>query len=145
MSYLGMKKLLFFGLLMLSLSGCSMMASDKQLPTKKVRYACAEPRLESGFKFHDRARGFLKTYFLTRKESDLYFSWYASEDSQYMAKTIARCYDKRNKHFHAAQNLFHKNQVLRKLIAQNMRTDSQAEISELFLEDYRNIFVRDIQ
>ena len=29
--------------------------------------------------------------------------------------------------------------------AQNMRQESQAQLSELYLEDYRQIFVRDIQ
>ena len=140
-----MKKLLFFSLFVLSLSSCASFANEQQVPRTKVRAACAETRLESGFRFHDKARDFLKAYYLTRKESDLYFAWYAAEDSQYMAQTIGKCYDKRNKHFHAAKNLFHKNNVLRRLISQNMRTDSQAQISELFLEDYRKIFVRDIQ
>lgn len=87
----------------------------------------------------------MASYFKTRKESELFFSWYASEDSVYMAQTINNCFDKRNKHFHAVRNIIQKNKILQKLIVQNMRLDSQAQVSELFLEDYRKIFMRDIQ
>ncbi|OGG99984.1 MAG: hypothetical protein A2600_11295 [Candidatus Lambdaproteobacteria bacterium RIFOXYD1_FULL_56_27] len=141
----GMKKPLLILMVVALLAGCSSIASEDQLPPKPPAFACAEPRLESAFRFHEKSKDFLKAYYTTRKESDLYFSWYASEDSLYMARTIGKCWDKRNKHFHAAQNVFQKNGVLRNLIVQNMRTDSQSAISELFLEDYRKIFVRDIQ
>ncbi|MDT8447440.1 MAG: hypothetical protein RRB13_11165 [bacterium] len=138
-----MKKLLILLLFAMAMGACSMGGDD--MPRQQVRQACAEPRLASSFKFHDRALDYLRTYFKTRKETDLFFAWYASEDSLYMARTINRCYDKRNKHFHAVRNVIQKNEVLRKLIVQNMRTDSQAEVSELFLDEYRKIFVRDIQ
>ncbi len=62
-----------------------------------------------------------------------------------MAKTIRRCWDKRNKHWHAVQNIQRKNKILQKLITQNMRLDSHTQVSELFLGEYRKIFVRDIQ
>lgn len=140
-----MRKLIYLFLMAFILASCTWFASEDQMPRQKVRLACAEPRIQSSFNFHDKARDFLRTYYKTRKESDLFFAWYASEDSLYMAKTIRRCYDKRNKHYHAVKNVIHKNDVLRRLIVQNMRMDSQAEVSELFLDDYRKIFVRDIQ
>ena len=140
-----MKKILWILLVGLTLSACSTFTSESDVPRRKIKVACAEPRLESSFKFHDKAVDFLKSYYKTRKESELYFSWYASEDSLYMAKTIGKCFDKRNKHFHAVRNVISKNNTLRRLIVQNMRQDSQAEVSALFLGDYRKIFVRDIQ
>ena len=107
--------------------------------------SCAEPRLLASFDFHKSAKNFLSSYYKTRKESELFFSWYSMEDSVHMAKSVRACWDKRNKHFLAAKNVFQKNRVLERLIVQNMRQYSQSQLSELYLEDYHNLFVRDIQ
>lgn len=112
---------------------------------QKVDIQCAELRLNSSFEFHDKAKEYFRSYYKTRKESELFFAWYASEDSIYMARSVQRCFDKRNKHFYAVRNLFQKNTILQRLIVQNMRQDSQAQLSELYLDEYRDIFVRDIQ
>ncbi len=133
------------GVALLFLSSCTMMVDEADAPRKRVKLSCADTRIHSSFKFHDRAKDYLESYYKTRKESELFFAWYASEDSVYMAKTISKCWDKKNKHFHAVQNIFQKSKILRRLVAQNMRQDSQTQISELFLDDYRKIFVRDIQ
>jgi hypothetical protein len=114
-------------------------------PREPVIQQCAEVRLSSAFDFHTKAKEFFSSYYKTRKESELFYAWYAAEDSMYMANSVRGCYDKRNKHFHAVSNLYSKNKTLQRLIAQNMRQDSQARLSELYLEDYRQIFVRDIQ
>ncbi|OGG96738.1 MAG: hypothetical protein A2508_09625 [Candidatus Lambdaproteobacteria bacterium RIFOXYD12_FULL_49_8] len=140
-----MKKVLILLLITINLVACTTFSNEEDIPRKKMNLACAEPRLDSSFQFHDKAVGFLKSFYKTRKESELFFAWYASEDSLYMAHTIGKCFDKRNKHFHAMQNVVQKNEVLRRLIVQNMRQDSQAELSELFLDDYKKIFNRDIQ
>jgi len=102
-------------------------------------------RLESAFDFHKQAKDFYKSFYKTRKENELFFAWYSTEDSLYMANSIRRCYDKKNKHFNAVKNLYRKNNTLQRLIVQNMRQASQSNLSELYLEDYREIFVRDIQ
>lgn len=114
-------------------------------PRTKVNPLCAEPRLESAFDFHNQAKDFFRSFYKTRKENELFFAWYATEDSLYMANSIRRCYDKKNKHFNAVRNLYRENQTLQRLIVQNMRQESQSKLSELYLEDYREIFVRDIQ
>lgn len=138
-----------FILLLMALSftatSCSMFAGESIQPKKRVKRSCAEPRLDNSFKFHIRAKEYLTSYYKTRKESELFFAWYASEDSDYMAHTIRRCWDKKNKHYHAVKNMVRKNGILQKVIVQNMRHDSQTQISELFLDDYRKIFIRDIQ
>lgn len=112
---------------------------------KKVVILCSEPRLAASFDFHKKSREFFSSYYKTRKESELFFAWYASEDSVFMARSVRQCFDKRNKHFHAVQNILQKNQIIQKLISQNMRTDAQTQLSQLFLGEYRKIFVRDIQ
>ncbi|MFH2131703.1 MAG: hypothetical protein ABIK68_15120 [bacterium] len=114
-------------------------------PRMKTNPQCAEVRLESAFDFHNQAKDFFRSFYKTRKENELFFAWYAAEDSLYMANSIRRCYDKKNKHFNAVSNLYQKNQTLQRLIVQNMRQESQSRLSELYLEDYREIFVRDIQ
>jgi len=131
--------------LSLTLSGCSWLTDEDTAPRQRVKLLCAEPRLDNSFKFHTRAKEYLTSYYKTRKESELFFAWYASEDSDYMARTIRKCWDKRNKHYHAVKNMMRKNDILQKVIVQNMRHDSHTQISELFLDDYRKIFVRDIQ
>ncbi len=138
-----MKRFSVLLLLLVFLSSCEWLQPARQ--SKKVDIQCAEPRLNSSFTFHDKAKEFMQSYYKTRKESELFFAWYASEDSVYMARSLKRCFDKRNKHFHAVNNVFRKNRILQKLIVQNMRQDSQAQLSELYLDEYRDIFVRDIQ
>ncbi len=114
-------------------------------PRIQVNPQCAEIRLESAFNFHNQAKDFYRSFYKTRKENELFFAWYSTEDSLYMANSIKRCYDKKNKHYNAVKNLFRKNNTLQRLIVQNMRQESQSKLSELYLEDYREIFVRDIQ
>lgn len=138
-----MKKLLVFVVCCIIFSGCSWF-SDSRAPAP-IEIACAEVSLTSSFDFYNRAKNYFQSYYKTRKESELFFAWYASEDSIYMARSVKRCYDKKNKHFHAVRNLYRKNSILQRLIVQNMRQDSQAQLSELYLDEYRDIFVRDIQ
>lgn len=138
-----MKRFLIFSFLIVFLAGCEWAAQTRQVQPEEI--SCAEVRLNSSFEFHNKAKDYFKSYYKTRKESELFFAWYASEDSIYMARSVRRCYDKRNKHFYAVRNLFKKNSILQKLIVQNMRQDSQARLSQLYLDEYRDIFVRDIQ
>lgn len=145
-----MKQLIGSILLILILTGCQFTRAGQKARQQEENNAirqlsCAEPRLSTSFEFHQKSKDFLASYYKTRKESELFFAWYASEDSVFMARSIRECFDKRNKHYHAVQNIFQKNRILQRLIAQNMRGDGQAQISELYLEDYRKIFVRDIQ
>jgi hypothetical protein len=138
-----MKLLPVMAVLLFWLTACQLGGAPP--PRDPVTFQCAEVRLSSAFDFHTKAKEFFRSYYKTRKESELFFAWYAAEDSMYMANSVKGCHDKRNKHFHAVSNLFSKNQTLQRLIGQNMRQDSQARLSELYLEDYRQIFVRDIQ
>jgi len=135
--------LILFGTLFFFL-GCSP-SGVTLAKRKKVVIYCSEPRLTSSFDFHKKSREFLSSYYKTRKENELFFAWYASEDSVFMARSVKQCFDKRNKHFHAVQNILQKNRIIQKLITQNMRTDAQTQLSQLFLGEYRKIFVRDIQ
>lgn len=137
-----MKRIIISVLILFTLSSCEMAARQ---PVTTVAPVCAENRLDAAFDFHTQAKEYFQSYYKTRKENELFFAWYASEDSIYMANSVRRCYDKKNKHYHAVANLLQKNRTLQRLIAQNMRTDSQSRISELYLEEYREIFVRDIQ
>lgn len=125
------------------LTACGFGTSTR--PKTATNPLCAEPRLESAFDFHNQAKDFFRSFYKTRKENELFFAWYATEDSLYMANTVRRCYDKRNKHFNAVKNLYRENQTLQRLIVQNMRQESQSKLSELYLDEYREIFVRDIQ
>ncbi len=112
---------------------------------KKDEVQCAESRLKTSFDYHNKAKKLFRSYYKTRKESELFFAWYASEDSIYMAKAVSRCFDKKNKHYHAVKNLRYQNRNLQSLVLQNMRHHSQVKLSELYLDEYRQIFVRDIQ
>ncbi|MCP4751289.1 MAG: hypothetical protein GY866_10370 [Proteobacteria bacterium] len=138
-----MKQLFACFLILLLFSSCQLGQEPRR--KKKVEISCAETRLAASFDFHEKAMDFFQSFYKTRKESVLFYAWYASEDSVYMANSVRKCYDKKNKHFHAVKNLFTKNGVLQRLIVQNMRQNSQAQLSELFLDEYRRIFVRDIQ
>ncbi|MBU2509897.1 hypothetical protein KJ966_01100 [bacterium] len=138
-----MKKLLIFFLISLLFSGCEWLSSSRR--PEKIDFECAEVSLSSSFDFYNKAKDYFQSYYKTRKESELFFAWYASEDSIYMGQSVKRCFDKKNKHFHAVRNLFRKNLILQKLIVQNMRQDSQAYLSEIYLDEYRDIFMRDIQ
>lgn len=137
------KGILFILLIVFSLSSCEWTAQTRR--KEKVEIVCAEVRLSNSFDFHNKSKEFFRSYYKTRKESELFFAWYASEDSKYMARSVRSCFDKRNKHFYAVRNLLQRNATLQRLIVQNMRQDSQAQLSELYLEEYRDIFVRDIQ
>lgn len=138
-----MRKLLILIVIATLASSCEWTASGQRL--EPIDIQCAELRLTASFEFYDKSRDFFQSYYKTRKESELFYAWYASEDSIYMARSIKNCFDKRNKHFHAVRSLMKKNSVLQRLIVQNMRQDSQADLSELYLDEYRDIFVRDIQ
>ena len=145
-----MKRVAFFAVLLLFATACNFTESGQleqaeMEEQQKARAMCAEPRLNTSFDFHKKAKDFFASYYRTRKESELFFAWYASEDSIYMARSVRKCYDKRNKHFYAVKNIFHKNKILQRLIVQNMRQPAQTQLSELFLDEYRKIFVRDIQ
>ncbi len=120
---------------------------QKTVENARQRYFgnCSELRLRSSFEFHENAKDYLASYFKTRKESELFFAWYSMEDSVYLARSVKNCWDKRNKHFYAAKNIFQKNRVLHRLIVQNMRQVPQAQLSELYLEEYQKLFVRDIR
>lgn len=138
-----MRQPLIYLSILIILSSCGW--GQPPQPQTKVILQCAEVRLASGFYYHENAKDYLKSYYRTRKESELFYAWYAAEDSKYMANSVRKCYDKKNKHYYSVKNLSQKNRVLQRLIMQNMRQDAQAQLSELFLEDYRQIFVRDIQ
>ena len=141
----------FLGIvLLLSLTSCNFTKSGQQKSIAEAKpqqflRSCAETRLDSSFSFHKNAKDFLASYYKTRKESELFFAWYAMEDSVYLAKSVKSCSDKRNKHFHAAKNILQKNRVLHRLIVQNMRQVPQAQLSELYLGEYQKLFVRDIR
>jgi hypothetical protein len=137
--------LVLISLFSLTVSSCRGRRAETPPKTKVVRRACATKRVNLAFDHHLKAKEFLSSYYKTRKESELFFAWYASEDSNHMARLVAYCFDKKNKHFYAIKNVIKKNSILKNLIIQNMRVDSQARVSELFLEDYQKIFVRDIQ
>ena len=126
------------------LSGCSLFQDTGGETDQTAQRSCANIMIEGGFDFHDKAKDFLSSYYKSRRESELYFAWYATEDSTQMARNVARCPDKRNKHFYALKNLYRKNRTLQKVIVQNMRMPEQMRIAEIFLEDYRNLFPRDI-
>lgn len=137
-------------IVILVLSSCQFTRAGQKVRQQEERIAirqisCAEPRLHTSFDLHQKSKDFLASYYKTRKESELFFAWYASEDSVFMARSIRECVDKRNKHFHAVQNIMERNQILQRLIAQNMRSGGQTQVSELYLNEYRKIFVRDIQ
>ena len=138
-----MKRLLIFVFAAGFLTSCGLGTATQ--PQIKPNPSCAEVRLDSAFDFHNQAKDFYRSFYKTRKENELFFAWYSTEDSLYMANSIRRCYDKKNKHFNAVKNLYRKNNTLQRLIVQNMRQESQSKLSELYLEDYRDIFVRDIQ
>ena len=138
-----MKRLIFCCLILFSISSCEWTAQTRR--QQKVEIQCAELRLSTSFDYHNKAKEYFRSYYKTRKESELFFAWYASEDSKYMARSIRSCFDKRNKHFYAVRSLFQRNAILQRLIVQNMRQDSQSQLSEIYLEEYRDIFVRDIQ
>ena len=138
-----MKKLVICCLGLFLFSACQWTSAPRRL--EQIEIECAETRLDAGFAFHNRAKDLFRSYYKTRKESELFYAWYSSEDSNYMANSVRRCFDKKNKHFYAVRSLFQKNRTLQKLIVQNMRQDSQAQLSELYLDEYREIFVRDIQ
>ena len=136
--------------LLLHLASCNFTQSGQRKKAikeeqQRIIASCAEVRLGNSFEFHKTAKDFLASYYKTRKESELFFAWYAMEDSIYMAKSAKNCWDKRNKHFHAAKNILQKNRILHRLIVQNMRQVPQAQLSELYLNDYQKLFVRDIQ
>jgi len=139
-----MKRLLLILIVSATLSACDFFGTPVR-PQVEPNPLCAEPRLESAFVFHNQAKDFFRSFYKTRKENELFFAWYATEDSMYMANSVRRCYDKKNKHFNAVKNLYRENKTLQRLIVQNMRQESQSMLSELYLEDYREIFVRDIQ
>lgn len=107
--------------------------------------SCTETRLDAAYVFYDKSRSFLESFYKTRRESELYYAWYSSEDSMYMVASVKGCRDKKNKHYYAAKSLFKKNKAIQKLILGNMRTEDQAEVAEIFLESYRKIFPRDIR
>ncbi len=129
----------------LILFGCSFGEPIPDPSAKPEVIECARPRIQASLDFHSKAKDLLASYYKTRKEYELFFAWYATEDSNYKARAIGKCFDKRNKHYHAVRNINKKNNILKKLIVQNMRTEDQSHVSELFLEDYQKIFVRDIQ
>lgn len=135
-------------LFMFILDGCTLFAPKQtkttSTTTKAVR-TCADLMIKGGFGFYDKAREFLESYYKSRKESELYFAWYATEDSKKMAQNVGRCPDKRNKHYYALKNLYSKNRIIQRLIAQNMRMPEQMRLAEIFLDQYRAIFPRDIQ
>jgi len=138
-----MRRLYFYIFSLILLSACGFMQEPRARQPAVI--SCAEARLDSSFYFHNSAKEFFQSYYKTRKESELFYAWYASEDSRYVANSVRGCYDRRNKHYHAVNNLMRKNEILQRLISQNMRQDAQAQLSELYLEEYREIFVRDIQ
>ena len=140
-----MKNSLIISLLGLLLFGCSFGDPIPDPTHKPVVLECAQPRIQASLDFHSKAKDLLASYYKTRKEFELFFAWYATEDSNYMARAINKCFDKKNKHYHAIRNISKKNSILKKLIVQNMRSEDQALVSELFLEDYQKIFLRDIQ
>lgn len=129
--------------MLLLFSGCEWLSQPRRQEVVEIQ--CAETRLNAGFEFHTKAKEFFRSYYKTRKESELFYAWYASEDSNYMANSVRRCFDKKNKHFYAVRSLYQKNRTLQKLIVQNMRQDSQTQLSQLYLDEYRDIFMRDIQ
>ena len=116
----------------------------QNLPQNNER-GCANSRLKISYDLYGKAKDFFSSYYKTRKISELFYAWYSSEDSTNMAVSVGKCRDKRNKHFYAVKSLRKSNFNMQDLIVQNMRSENQTKINEIFMEEYRKIFPRDIQ
>ena len=122
---------------------------DKTQPGRKSQTrpesklaVCANTRIEQAYQLQSLAKNYLSEYYKYRAAGSLYKSWYALEDSNHLATTVARCDDKRNRHFFAVENIVKQNSTLEKLIAINNRPGLSFEARELFLDDFHKISPR---
>ena len=92
------KCVVLFSFFALLLSSC-----NYSEPQVIIVQSCAERLLDTSYALHARAKRIFASYYKTRRESELFYSWYATEDSTFMANSVRRCRDKKNKHFHAVK------------------------------------------
>ena len=113
-------------------------------PTKKVVIQCANKKVTFAKDLQARSKRYLKNYYRYRNTSSLYFSWYALEDSNFVLDSIKNCDDKSNKHFYAVQNMSRQNTTPADLISKNTRSKDYLSFTELYLDEYYQIFPRDL-
>ena len=106
---------------------------------------CADERLKSAQTFQQRAKNYLKDYYLNRTNKSIYYSWYALQDSNHAVEAIVSCDDKKNRHFYSKENILTQNMKIKQVIAANGRSKDYFEFGELFLDDYYTIFPRDLK
>ena len=108
-------------------------------------YYCSNRMVKGALTYHRNSKNYLKNYFISRTQTQLYYAWYAAEDSKYLADNVKKCRFKKNMHFNAIKNLNRMNYILQKTIARNLRSTDQNEIGELYFDEYRAIFPLDIR
>jgi len=113
--------------------------------TEEQRKECADQKVNVAFDLSKRSQYYLGTYYQTRKPSELFYSWYASQESQAVLNAVKYCWDKKNKHFRAVQNLHETNQNLIKNIRINFRSANYNTLNQIFWDDYQKTFPRDLQ
>lgn len=107
--------------------------------------SCADTKMNLAFDLYKRAKYYFGSYYQTRSATDIYFSWYAVQESNAVLNFLSLCKDKKNKHFLATENILKLNQELAKNIRLNLRTPSYGSLTLIFWEEYKKTFPRDIQ
>lgn len=127
--------LVFLGILLLfTFLGCSNLpffshfTSDK----KNSKTSCARIAIERAFKLHENAKYSLALFFEERSDNQLYKAFYAASDSVRESRKVKKCWDRRQSHYYAMQNLKQMNTSLAYVIRRNLPDDDKGEMISVY-------------
>ena len=129
--------LFFLSGIFLICSGCSHFNKIIGFPKEQAAPSnCASVVIERAFKLHEDAKSGLALFFDERSDNRLYQAFYAASDSVYESRKVKNCWDRRNSHFYAMQNLQEMNTSLARIIRRNMPDNDQGEMISVYRNQY---------
>lgn len=145
-----MKKKLYFGMVLIVFSFTASCAKFKEkfaLPTEPtaVRSACATPRINRAFLFHNDAKASLALFYAERDANLLFEALYSASDSVRMASSVGKCWDRRRNHYFAMKNVISMNTQLRRILELNMRDSDPMNMILIYGGQYDEVMPNDIK
>lgn len=133
-------------LLIVLIPGCSRIRDlANPLINKQPVVFCASDRIDQAYELYGEAKVRLAMHYDDRDSNHLLEAYYASSDSIAVARSLAKCPDRKRSDYNAMKNLLSLNKALQRVARMNMRDADPGNLIAIYREQYDKVMPNDIR